>query len=241
MTRDIHLSLYQALTKTEQDSLNWDVAALDAPKGTQHLMFLNAHGVNMAKDNADFRRAILASDYLLRDGIGLALAFRALNLSETDNLNGTDLIPKVLARHKTRKIAVWGSSEEALATLGAQLQGNGYTDLVSMEHGFHEDSFYIEAFARLRPEIVVLCMGMPRQEVLAEKLGLPGHDCLIICGGGWANFQSGHSKRAPKLVQQLNIEWLFRLCLEPKRLGRRYTIDILRYFVTVTRISRATK
>lgn len=237
--RDIHLSLYEALTKTEQDSLNWAVESLDAPKGTQHLMFLNAHGVNMAKDNADFRRAILASDFLLRDGIGLAMAFRYLGLSETENLNGTDLIPKVLERHKARKIAVWGSSEEALATLRTQLQGDGYTDLVSMEHGFHPDEFYIEAFARLRPDIVVLCMGMPRQEVLAEKLSLPGHDCLIICGGGWANFQSGHSKRAPKLVQSLNIEWLFRLCLEPRRLGRRYTIDILRYFVTVIRTSRA--
>ena len=238
---EIHKQLYQLLAKTEQDSLQWSLDQVAAPQGTRHLMFLNAHGVNMARDNPAFHRAIAKADFLLRDGIGLELAFRALGLQPTPNLNGTDLIPKVLAANRDKRIAVWGSSEAALAKLKTRLEDEGYTRIMSLEHGFHDDAFYVSTFAKVRPDIVVLCMGMPRQEVLAPQLGVDGHDCLIICGGGWANFHSGHTQRAPLWVQRLKLEWFHRLIREPRRLGRRYTLDIFSYFRTLFQIARSRK
>lgn len=235
---NIYSELNRVLVKTEEDSAAWTPDALDKVKGTQFLMFLNAHGVNLARDNDGFRRALLNSDFLLRDGVGLGLAFRFLKMAKTENLNGTDLIPKVLARHKNQKIAVWGSSQEALEKLGVKLRDQGYENIVSLLHGFSEDAFYVDAFQTVKPDIVILCMGMPRQELLSQKLSLPGHDCLIISAGGWANFHSGHIKRAHVIVRTLRLEWLYRLMLEPRRLGRRYTIDTAAYFLTVFKIFR---
>lgn len=231
--------IWRIFRKTEAASLAWSLEALAGAKGIQRLLFLNAHGVTTADENADFRASLLAADYLLRDGVGLEIGFRKLGLKPTPNLNGTDLIPQVIARMKDRKIAVWGSSEEALEKLEKRLLTEGFSNLAPMHHGFHEDDFYVRAFAETRPELVVLCMGMPRQEILAQKLDADDLDCLIICGGGWANFHSGHITRAPLLLQKLKLEWLHRLAMEPRRVGRRYTVGIWSYFRTVRRLAKA--
>lgn len=225
------------ISKTVSDSHAWDLDSLEAGRGLC-ISFLNAHGVNTAAESPEFRAAMLASDFLLRDGVGVALGLKMLKLESTDNLNGTDLIPQILQRQKGRRIAVWGSSEEALAKLNGRLENEGQTALESFEHGFHDDDFYLDAYHRTQPEILVLCMGMPRQEILASKLMGAGASGLIICGGGWANFYSGTAKRAPMWVRRLRLEWVHRLSREPKRLGKRYTVDILRYFRHLQRIAR---
>lgn len=230
--------LLEVIRKVEQDSLAWSLDQLHPGQGAQQLMFLNAHGVNCAASNNTFRHQVLRSDFLLRDGVGLAMGMKRIGLQNTENLNGTDLIPKVLARHRTASLAVWGSSDEALEKLGVRLREEGHEALVSLEHGFHDDAFYIEKYRTLQPDILVLCMGMPRQELLASKLVTDAGKGLIICGGGWANFHSGHIVRAPVWMQRLRLEWLHRLSREPRRLGRRYTVDVIRYFIHVRRLSR---
>ena len=234
---DVNTDLQKIMAKTVGDSRAWSLSNLQLGKACR-ILFLNAHGVNMAAENDDFRAAMLSADHLLRDGIGVSLGLKMLGLEETENLNGTDLIPKILGPHKDRKIAVWGSSEAALDALRSRLEVEGFSGLQPFEHGFHEDAFYLDAYARTRPEILVLCMGMPRQEVLSTKLIEAGAGGLIICGGGWANFYSGHQQRAPEWVQKLRLEWLHRLSREPKRLGKRYTVDIFRYFRRIRQLNR---
>lgn len=239
MTADKYHDIFRLIKKAEQSSIDWDLDAVEPVVGIRRLLFLNAHAVTTAAENVAFRQALLDCDLLLRDGIGLELAFKLLGCQPTENLNGTDLIPKVLERFKTRKIAVWGSSEEALDKLRQRLVGEGFGNLAPMHHGFHEDVFYVEEFEKERPDVVVLCMGMPRQELLGQKLALPGHDCLVVCGGGWANFHSGHVTRAPKGLRRLKLEWLHRLAVEPRRVGRRYTVGVVSFFVTVYRARSA--
>ncbi|MEM1159308.1 MAG: WecB/TagA/CpsF family glycosyltransferase [Pseudomonadota bacterium] len=239
--------LLEVLLKTERDSRAWTLAHLTPEQRVQRLMFLNAHGVNCAAQDAAFRQQLLDCEYLLRDGIGVSLGLKALGLAETENLNGTDLIPKILSRHKQLSTAIWGSSEEALEKLQQRLTAEGYDNIVSLEHGFHDDAFYIERYRALRPRILVLCMGMPRQELLAGKLAeslaaaTDAAGGLIVCGGGWADFHSNHKQRAPLWVQRLRLEWLHRLSREPGRLGKRYTVDIFQYFMTIARLSRVSK
>ena len=238
---DRYRDIFRIFEKTEQDSLSWNLDGLAPGSGIHRLMFLNAHAVTTAAGDDAFARALLNSDHLLRDGVGTEIAFKALGLRPTENLNGTDLIHRILDRLKTRRIAVWGSSEAALEKLRQRLEGEGFANLAPMQHGFHDDAFYIDEFREVRPEIVVLCMGMPRQELLAGKLEPSDHACLVICAGGWANFHSGHIARAPKLFRQLKLEWLHRLASEPRRVGRRYTLGIASFFVTVWRARKASR
>ncbi len=235
---ELYADLHKALKKTEQNSLNWSAEQAYTPDKTKRILFLNAHGVNMAVRNITFRKELLSSDYLLRDGIGLELGFKLLKFKETQNLNGTDLIPEILSKNKDKKIAVWGSSDDALEKLRERLSAEGYNNLAPFQHGFHDDNFYLNEYNKVQPDILVLCMGMPRQEVLSGKLSKLNHHSLIICGGGWANFYSGHKKRAPAWIRKLKMEWIHRLCSEPLRLGKRYSIDLIYYFYVIYKISR---
>lgn len=225
------------LDKTYSDSVVWSLEQLDldAQDGTVCLSFLNAHAVTMAYQRQDFHDALKSSAWLLRDGIGVKIALRALGYGPTDNLNGTDLIPQILDRYKDRTVAIFGASMEALSSCRDKLAARGITRVIALEHGFHDPDYYIERCKALRPDILVLCMGMPKQELIAERLSADGSCKLLICGGGWADFFSETKKRAPLWVRKLSMEWLFRLLNEPRRLGKRYTFGIAYFFYVLLR------
>jgi len=234
--RDIYHFSYSLLKKTRDDSKQWELKDFLENNGNQTICFLNAHAVNNAIKDPHFSRLLQTADYLLRDGIGVHLAFKALGLGKTLNLNGTDLIPKIINQYKSKKIAIFGSSDQTLNTLKLRLEKEGYTNIVSLQHGFYEQAHYISTCQQHKPDITILCMGMPRQEVLSEQL--KPYTKLLICGGGWADFYSGTKNRAPKWIQKTNLEWLYRLINEPIRLGKRYTIDLLYYLYNIFQIWR---
>lgn len=221
------------LEKTAKDSRHWDLSSIHIGKRPLVISFLNAHAINNAVTNTEFFEFLMSSDYLLRDGIGIKLALQLFNLPETDNLNGTDLISRIIPLFKESKIAIFGASNEALEACRLRLQAEGVQNIVAMEHGFHNDEVYINACSNTSPELVLLCMGMPRQELLAARLRQNGLGGILICGGGWADFYSGIKIRAPEWVRRYSLEWLHRLWREPRRLGKRYTIDILYYFLVI--------
>ena len=77
-------------------------------------------------------------------------------------------------------------------------------------------------------------MGNPIQEEIALKLSESTKDgTVIICGGAIFEFISETKSRAPKFIRDLNLEWLFRLSLEPKRLASRYTLGAMKFALTV--------
>lgn len=219
------------LAKTAHDSRKWTTPSLS--DRTVIVSFLNAHAVNTAVRNMAFYRCLMESDYLLRDGIGVKLALNLFGLGETENLNGTDLISSLIPHYHGRRLAIFGASNETIQACRRRLEAENISNIVSMEHGFHSDEVYLQICAELKPEIVILCMGMPRQELLAAEIKARGLVSLVICGGGWADFYSGVKIRAPEWVRKLSLEWLHRLVKEPKRLGKRYTIDVAGYFVTI--------
>jgi N-acetylglucosaminyldiphosphoundecaprenol N-acetyl-beta-D-mannosaminyltransferase len=101
-------------------------------------------------------------------------------------------------------------------------------------------SSWLEATARelqrYPAKIVALCLGSPKQERLfadlqATPTGISG---AYLCVGAAIDFAAGTVPRAPKLVQDLGLEWLHRLLQEPRRLWRRYLVEdvaVARYFV----------
>ena len=84
---------------------------------------------------------------------------------------------------------------------------------------------YIKLAAKHRPSLIVLGMGMPRQEQVAIALRASlGYSCLIVCGGAIIDFLGGKVQRAPTWMRRTGLEWVYRLALEPRRLFRRYVI-----------------
>jgi N-acetylglucosaminyldiphosphoundecaprenol N-acetyl-beta-D-mannosaminyltransferase len=206
----------------EQQLLEW----LVRPGEPRVLAFVNAHAMNAAAQSRQFFNSLMSADLLLRDGLGMAILLRLLNQRPGRNLNGTDLIPRILARYEGATVALFGTQDPYLSRARAVV-----TSLIApgahcvAAHGFLDTSRYLRLAAAHRPAIIVLGMGMPRQEevagVLRAALGFP---CLIICGGAIIDFLGDKSPRAPVWVRRAGLEWAFRLALEPRRLFKRYVI-----------------
>src|SRR6185369_9353501 len=184
------------------------------------LAFVNAHAMNAAAVSMKFFNALISADLLLRDGIGMAILLRLLNQPPGLNLNGTDLIPKILRQFGGRTIALFGTQDPYLASARAAVS------------------------TRIAPGaycIIVLGMGMPRQEEVAVALrAAVGFPCLIICGGAIIDFLGNKTSRAPLWMRRAGFEWLFRLGLEPRRLFRRYVIGNPLFMARALRLAART-
>lgn len=188
--------------------------------------FANAHAMNSVVKSVSFFEALTSADIVLRDGSGMATLFRLLGVSAGLNLNGTDLIPKILRQFNGRRIAFFGTQEPFLAR-GSSAASGLYApeSTFASAHGFLEVEAYLALAATYRPDLIVLGMGMPRQEIVAAALrSTLAHPCVIVCGGAIIDFLAGRTPRAPPWIRRAGMEWAFRLALEPKRLFQRYVI-----------------
>lgn len=201
--------------------------------------FLNQHAGNMLVKNGLFRADFLASDLILRDGTGARIAMKLFGRSEGLNMNGTDFIPLLICEftrtHEMAPLFFFGTEEPWLSS-GANTLARGHGGPVVLRNGFFGAEHYL---ADLLPykntfKLIVLAMGMPKQERIA--MALKSADigpALIVCGGAVIDFAAVRFARAPLWMQNAGLEWLFRLVNEPRRLFRRYVLGIPIFFANV--------
>ena len=219
--------LIRGITRVQSDAGEQQLLdSLEKPTEPLVLAFVNAHAMNSAAVEREFFEALMGADLVLRDGIGMAILMRMLNQAPGLNLNGTDLIPKILARYAGRSIALFGTQEPYLSRAREAVQARlaPSSDCITA-HGFQDNEAYLHLAAQHRPSLIVLGMGMPRQEegavLLRAALGYP---CLSVCGGAIIDFIGNKTSRAPAWMRRTGLEWAYRLALEPKRLFKRYVL-----------------
>lgn len=198
---------------------------LVAGRQPRMLAFVNAHAMNSAVGDFDFYKALCDADVLLRDGSGMAMLFRMLGGEPGLDMNGTDFIPRLLEAYRGRRVALWGTHEPWLAAAAERCRTEFGVELVSCEDGFQSPAHYCDEVRRTRPELIVLGMGMPKQERVARLVRATAQGApLIVCGGAIIDFLGGKVQRAPRWMRRVGIEWAYRLLLEPRRLFHRYVI-----------------
>ena len=170
---------------------------------------------------------------IVNDGIGVDIGCRLIHGEKfTANLNGTDFTPYYF-QHSSMisKVFLIGSTQEVLDKASLYLTQTLGQEVVGMCDGFSgvRDSGLIARINASGADVVLVAMGNPLQEMWIldnhHQLNAP----LLLGVGALFDFWAGDKPRAPRLVQQLHLEWLFRLSLEPRRLFKRYTIDIVRF------------
>lgn len=193
----------------------------------QTFTFCNTHTVNQAFENAEMALA-LKNAIVFNDGLGMDIASTILyGIRFPENLNGTDLTPLILKALTGKSVFLVGSTTDVLRRATKRLQSDGLNVfVVGDQQGFFDSKDEAEIthiIKTAQPDLVIVGMGHPRQEVWAYRhqsdLGVP-----IICVGAYIDFVAQAFARAPKLVRRLRCEWIFRMILEPKRLGYRFTI-----------------
>jgi N-acetylglucosaminyldiphosphoundecaprenol N-acetyl-beta-D-mannosaminyltransferase len=216
------------------------LTGLCAPTAPRMVAFVNAHAMNSLAASAAFYDAIRSADVILRDGSGMAALFKLLAQSPGLNLNGTDLIPAIIARFNGRKIALLGTRDPYLRRARAKISLllAPQSQLIAA-NGFLTAESYVAVASENRPDLIVLGMGMPKQEAVAVALrSALSFPCLIVCGGAILDFLGARTPRAPLLMRKVGLEWLYRLALEPRRLFARYVLGNPLFLVRALRFAR---
>ena len=223
------------------DILGTPVAVLSSKEGIRLLTevlaerrytpvsFLNAHNANVSAINPEFAQA-MRGFLILADGVGVDIASKALyGRPFPDNLNGTDFIPAFLGAHEAPlSIGLLGTTQENAEAAAAKLrQIAPQHDYKVISNGFFSvdrEPAILAELEQVRPDMLLVAMGVPRQELWIER-NLDERHCTVPVGvGALLDFLSGNIPRAPKWVRDLRLEWLFRLLNEPSRLWRRYIL-----------------
>ena len=151
------------------------------------------------------------------------------------NLNGTDFTPKLLALLGTEvKIGLLGAqpgvAKQAAESINRICGGNV---VAVIRDGYKELADHQETIALLnnaKVDVVLVALGNPRQENWILQHAEALNASLIIGVGALFDFMSGNVKRAPTWVRKCRLEWFYRLLHEPKRLLKRYTVDVVYFF-----------
>ncbi len=189
--------------------------------------FINADCLNQYYTNPEYAKLLREADLVMPDGIGIAIAARRMGTPVRANLNGTDMLPYFCRMPYSIYLlgAAPGLAEKAKTNLEREYPG---VRIVGADHGYFADAQAereaIERVNRANPDILLVAMGVPKQEkwIFLHRNELK---CRVAMGvGGLFDFASGRIPRAPVWMRKLKIEWIYRLYNEPIRLFRRYII-----------------
>lgn len=198
--------------------------ALAAGERTAYAVTPNPEFLLLAKKNEAFRAALNAADLVVADGIGVVKAARILGRPLKAKVPGIDLaagLCAVLSRTGGRLFLLGakpGVAQAAGENLMKQYPG---LQVCGVRDGyFKEDAPVIEEIRASGADVVFVCLGAPKQELWMAKNGAATGAKLLLGLGGSLDVFAGAVERAPERWQRLGLEWFYRLCKEPRRIGR---------------------
>ena len=198
----------------------------------------NVDCVCIANDDKDLMRIYNKSDLVLADGMAIIWASKLLRKPLKEKISGPDLLPRIcaMASEKNYNIFFLGG-REGVAKKACEVFKGKYKKLriAGFYHGYFdkagdENRWVISKIANEKPDILVVAFGTPLQEKWIEKNMEELEANLCIGVGAAIDFHAGTIPRAPRWIQNIGFEWLFRLFIEPKRLWRRYLVRDLKFF-----------
>jgi N-acetylglucosaminyldiphosphoundecaprenol N-acetyl-beta-D-mannosaminyltransferase len=195
-------------------------------------LFTSANGevVSKCSRSAEFRRLFSDAWLVSADGQPLVMASRLFGECRLpERVATTDLFHDVarIAGPQSLSFAIYGATADenarALASIRKTYPGIRITH---SSHGYlseDEQREFVAEVAAAKTDILWVCLGIPREQQFYYKwrTELTGVG-VVKTGGGLLNFLSGSCRRAPRTMQKMGLEWLFRVVLEPRRLFFRY-------------------
>lgn len=170
----------------------------------------------------------MAADLISADGWPIAFLARRMGLPCV-RVTGREVVDALLSDPALsgRRVALLGSRPEVATAFAELLERNGLT----LSYSRHGDATAWDVAAlsddlrRLDCDVVLVALGAPRGEPLAQVLAERLSRGLVVGVGGAVDMATNAMPAAPPWVARLGLEWAYRLCHEPRRLGRRYLIE----------------
>ena len=196
-----------------------------------HIITLNMEHLHLAEKIPEFKKILTNAEILIPDGESICLLARILAKQEIKKIAGIDLAEKLINSYS--RIAFLGAEKTVSDSLRNLLTFKYSSESISdssealnsskeflFEHGFYkknQEEGVIERIVNFNPELLLVALGSPAQELLIAKYRHLFKNTVIIGVGGSFDIFAGKLSRAPKLFIKLKLEWLFRILQEPKR------------------------
>lgn len=226
---------------TMQDAVARILNPAPAPAGCDFVVTPNLDHVVLLEKNARLRAAYEKARLVLADGWPVILASRLLGRPLPERVTGSDLVPALFeaCQANARPLTVYllgagpGVAERAASNIQKKwplvfIVGT-YSPPLGFEHDAKECAAIIDRINEAGPELLVVGLGAPKQELWIEKHQMELSARWALCVGATIDFLAGEKRRAPRWMQRFCLEWLFRLGSEPRRLFRRYLHDGLAF------------
>ena len=186
----------------------------------------NAEMIMNATRDEELFEILHSADLVVPDGAGTVWAARHLGHEMPERVAGYDLSQELLRRAplKNRRVFFFGSAP-GVAEKAKQKAEELYPGIsvVGVRNGYfsnEEEPEIIQKIRETRPDLLLVALGVPKQEKWLKKhkeaLDVP----VSIGVGGTLDVMAGTMRRAPVWMQKAKLEWLFRALLQPKRAGR---------------------
>ena len=185
----------------------------------------------ISEKNEDVRKMLLDKEtVMVPDGIGVLKAGKKIGYNIEERITGIDIANELLkfGNEQKKSIYLFGSKQEVIDSMKKVIKAQ-YPNLklVGTSNWYVTDKDKVfDEIVKLEPDIVLVALGIPLQEMLIYKHLNRFKKGIFVGVGGSFDVMSGMKKRAPKIFIKLNLEWLYRIMKEPKRLKRFYDSNI---------------
>lgn len=217
------------------------VEGMVAKGGVHQHVVLNASKVVQAQSDAALRDAIESCDLINADGMSVVWAGRLLGEPVPERVAGIDLMERLLARAAERGWTVYllGARQEVVERV-ARIEQERHPGLLiaGYRNGYwpaQEEDAVVSEVAAARPTLLFVAMPSPKKEQFLARHRAVLQVPFVMGVGGSFDVVAGVTARAPLWMQQLGLEWLYRLGQEPRRMARRYAVGNTQFVMLLLR------
>lgn len=186
----------------------------------------NPEMIMLARKDPALLRAVNGADMVLADGVGVLWASGRLGKPLPERVAGYDFLMTLLEKMTGSVFLLGGKpgvAEKAAETIRARFPG--VTVAGAMDGYFTDEGPVLEAIGAARPDLLLVCLGMPKQELWMAAHRDCGA-CLMAGLGGSLDVLAGTVKRAPAFWRERGLEWLYRLLRQPRRIKRQIRLPL---------------
>ncbi len=205
----------------------------------------NAEMVMEARNDSEFMAILNRASLVIPDGAGVVIGGRILGEKITEKVAGVDLVKNLLSSGHALSLYIFGG-KPGIAEKAALNISHEYKNIsvCGTDHGYHtveENDSVIGKIVKANPDLLLVGLGVPRQEKWIDSNINNFNSTICIGCGGTIDVFSGEVKRAPEVFIRLNLEWFYRLIKQPSRITRMLRIPVFLVLCISKRIFKRSK